>query len=92
MAGRAPSYLVSRAGIVHFRFCLPVDLRPRLGRTELRMSLGTGRLREARVKALALAAVVFAFVNELRAGKMSELSSDAIYELVHKELVWSCPR
>ncbi|KHK03926.1 site-specific integrase [Desulfovibrio sp. TomC] len=87
MAGRAPSYLVSRAGTVHFRFCLPVDLRPRLGRTELRMSLGTGRLREARVKALALAVVVFAFVNELRAGKMSELSSDAVYELVHKELV-----
>ncbi|WP_157137622.1 hypothetical protein [Solidesulfovibrio carbinoliphilus] len=44
MAGRAPSYLVFRAGIVHFRFCLPVDFRPRIGRAELRISLGTGRL------------------------------------------------
>jgi site-specific recombinase XerD len=86
MAGRAPSYIVFRAGIVHFRFCLPVDLRPRIGRTELRISLGTGRLREARGKALALAAVVYAFINQLRAGRMSELSSEAIYELVRQEM------
>ncbi|WP_407636341.1 DUF6538 domain-containing protein [Solidesulfovibrio magneticus] len=52
MAGHAPSYLVSRAGTVHFRFCLPADLKPRFKRSELRISLGTGRMREARVNSV----------------------------------------
>ena len=44
-------------------------------------------MREARVKALALAAAVFSFVNALRSGAMSDLTSEAIYELVRKEMV-----
>lgn len=79
------SYLVHRGGTLHFRAAIPFDLRPRLGRTEFRISLGTGRLREARDKALALAVFVRRLIRELRKGAMADLTSDEIFEMARQE-------
>lgn len=46
--GKAPSNMVLVGGVWHWRLTVPVRLRDRLGRRELRRSLGTGYLREAR--------------------------------------------
>lgn len=79
------SYLVQRSGTLHFRAKVPVDLRSRIGRTELRVSLGTGRLREARDKAFALAAFTRRLLRDLRAGAMADLTSEEIFELTKRE-------
>jgi hypothetical protein len=41
---RAHSYLVKHRHIFYFRVVVPVDPRPRLGRSELRHCLGSGLL------------------------------------------------
>ncbi|MBU0516832.1 MAG: site-specific integrase [Proteobacteria bacterium] len=48
---RAPAYLVKHRHTFYFRVAVPVDLRPRLGKTEFRRSLKTASLTEARIKA-----------------------------------------
>ncbi len=46
--GKAPSNLVLVGGTWHWRLSVPARLRERVGRCELRRSLGTGLLRKAR--------------------------------------------
>lgn len=79
------SYLVRRGGVLHFRATVPPDCRSKIGRRELRVSLGTGRMREARGKAFALAAFVRALMDDLRTGLMADLTSEEIFELTRRE-------
>lgn len=62
----AASYLVSHRGCLHFRIRVPDDLRPCLGRSELRRSLQTPSLRQARPQAMKLAVVAHLIFNLLR--------------------------
>ncbi|NJB66840.1 hypothetical protein GGQ74_000480 [Desulfobaculum xiamenense] len=57
MIPKAASHLVNRRGVYHFRIVVPIDLRPVLGRNEVRRSLRTAFLQEARPRALRLTAV-----------------------------------
>jgi integrase len=57
---------VQHRGILYFRFRVPAELRACLGWTEIRRSLGTASLREARPRALKLAAVVHDLFNLAR--------------------------
>jgi hypothetical protein len=79
------SYLIRRGGVLHFRAAVPPDLQGRIGRRELRVSLGTGRMREARDKVFALAAFVRGLINHLRAGLMSDLTPELIFDLTRRE-------
>lgn len=62
----AASYLVSHRGCLHFRIRVPDDLRPCLGRSELRRSLQTPSLRQARPRAMKLAVVAHLIFTLLR--------------------------
>lgn len=62
------SCLVRRGGTLYFRARVPADLRQRLGRAEIRTSLGTGRILEAKSKVFALARLSNRVVNALKAG------------------------
>ncbi|BAH75894.1 site-specific integrase [Solidesulfovibrio magneticus] len=79
------SYLVQRGSSFHFRAVVPLDLRARLGRTELRVSLGSGRVRDSKDKALFLAAFVRRMMRDIRGGAMAELTSEEISTIVRDE-------
>lgn len=64
------SYLVARAGGLHFRLCIPADLQHLFRRLELRRSLSCLRRRHARLEAQRLACLSLDFFERLRA--MSE--------------------
>ena len=55
---RYGAYLLSRHGTLYFRIAVPNHLQSLLNKREIRRSLGTSKLREARVKAMRLAVVV----------------------------------
>ena len=57
-ARSAPGYLVRHRGTLHFRMRVPEPLRACLGCTEIRRSLGTASLKEARPRAMKLAVTV----------------------------------
>lgn len=79
------SYLVRRGGTRHFRAVVPRDLRSRPGRAELRVTSGTGRIREAREKAFALAAFTRRLLRVLRGEAMADLTSKEILTIVRRE-------
>lgn len=83
MAPRAFSHLLLKRGIYHFRIAVPPDLRQRLGKGELRRSLRTGYLQEARPRATRLAATTASIFTALRKDRtMQELTDARIRELV----------
>lgn len=57
-----PSHLHRQGGVWHFRQVVPLRLRPLLGRTEVKRSLGTGYIRLARAKAQQVGAAVARFL------------------------------
>ena len=65
-ATHAPGYLVSHRGTLHFRIRVPTSLRRCLGCTEIRRSLGTSSLKEARPKVMKMAAVAHDIFNFVR--------------------------
>ena len=68
------AYLVQRGNSFHFRIRVPTDLRPILGRSELRRSLGAcNGKREARRKAHHLYVAADKFFNQLRTGEMLDV-------------------
>ena len=81
---RAPSYLFKNRHIFYVRIVAPVDLRPRLGRSELRYSLGTAYLIEARAKVARGTVVSRVIFNSIRkgAGTMAALTQEKIMTLV----------
>lgn len=57
LASSAPGHLIQHRGVLYFRMRVPTQLRSCLGLTEIRKSLGTASLRDARPKAMRLASV-----------------------------------
>lgn len=60
----------SRHGILYFRFVIPLDVRPKIGRSELSVSLGTASKRQATAAALELAVAANRLVAEGRTGAL----------------------
>ena len=58
LSSSAPGHLVRHRNVLYFRVRVPDELRPCLGQTEIRRSLGTASLKEARPKAIRLASAV----------------------------------
>ncbi len=81
--GKSPSYLVLQGQIYYSRMSIPLGLRKTFGKTEIRYSLRTGYLREARARSRVLAVRVHKLMNLVHkgAGPMSELTAEQIKEL-----------
>lgn len=87
--GKAPSHLVKHRHTFYFRYSVPKDIKPVLNRTEIRLSLKTSYLTDARAKARRLSVIVDGYVREIRKGKsglMSELTDQKIREIVQQNL------
>lgn len=88
--GSAPSYLIRNPYSYCFRMRVPVDLQPQVGRKELRYSLKTGYLSEAKIKARILAGQVQLLFKNLRKGTGAsrgvQLSDTQIQEMTKQHL------
>jgi hypothetical protein len=80
----SPSYLVRNAHSYCFRLVVPKNLQVFVGRTELRYSLGTGRIGVAKQKSRVLAGKIQIIFKVLRKGFswMGKLSENQIQQLV----------
>jgi integrase len=67
---RCPNHLYRKGSIYYFRHVIPHDLRNSLGRSEIRISLQTGYLAEARPKARILALGVKQILTKMRNGEL----------------------
>jgi integrase len=92
------TYLVRNPYTYCFRLRVPVDLQNMVGRKELRYSLKTGNLTQAKVKARIYAGHVQMLFSYLRGDKarLESLTDDKIQEMVQKFLkkqraLWSGP-
>jgi len=85
---KAPTHLVKQGHVFYFRQAVPMDVRPRLGRTEFRLSLRTAYLTEARSKALQVSAALQNLIRRLRTGDviMAALTDSQIQALADKYL------
>jgi hypothetical protein len=63
---RLSSYLVRRGGNLYFRMRVPADVRPLIGRQELKRSLRTGDRGVARQRAAWLASTAFSLISQIR--------------------------
>jgi len=83
---KSPCYLVRNPYSFCFRMIVPKDLRKFVGKTELRYTLRTGNLRQAKHKANFLAGQVQLVFRCLRKDNrdLSKLSDDQIQKLVHQ--------
>jgi hypothetical protein len=79
---RIPHHLVrARSGLWSFRQRVPVDLQPVLGRLTFKRTLRTCDMKEARLRALMLAASyaqAFAVLRERRVEKLSKKEADEL--------------
>ncbi len=80
----SPTYLVKQASspVYYFRIRVPEELVSQVGRKELRCSLRTGYLREAKRSANRLAAWSQHLFLKLKAGKMPEVTKQQIPQLI----------
>ncbi|BBO80218.1 integrase [Desulfosarcina ovata subsp. sediminis] len=88
---RSPSYLLntSRRGCYYFRMKVPLDLQERVGKKELRASLRTGYLTDARHKSMLIGGRVQQLFRKLRSGNggyndMTKLDKDKINEIIRE--------
>jgi hypothetical protein len=83
---KSPAYLVRNPYSFCFRMIVPKDLRKFVGKTELRYTLRTGNLRDAKHKAKLLAGQVQLIFRCLRKEHqaLGKLSDDQIKQLVHQ--------
>ena len=87
---KSPSHLILRNGTWHFRMIIPKECRPLLGELkEFKVSLLTGRLKEARVKATKLASNAHEIYDRVQANYylMKKLEKDKIRSLARQWLV-----
>ena len=81
----SPSYLQPTPHGYYFRYKIPPDVRSIIGRTELKCSLRTGRLSEAKARSGILSSLTHLAVSNIRCGgRMSELSQSEIQKLVKR--------
>ena len=83
---KSASHLFLRGTTYHFRMNLPADVRPVLGRRELKVSLQTGRLRDARSLATRLSAIGQHLVAQARNGEFNGMTDQEIQRLVNRVL------
>ncbi|MFO7559861.1 MAG: site-specific integrase, partial [Desulfobacterales bacterium] len=81
---RSPSYLIQNPYSYCFRMTVPRDIQPVLGKKELRYSLKTGYLSEAKIKSRLLAGQTQLIFQKIRVGDsdLMELSKTDIQELI----------
>jgi len=75
----ALTYLTRRGNVYWFRMAVPSDLVERLGRREVKASLGTSSLAAARQRCQHLGSAVLQFIARIRS--MPELSQETIKRL-----------
>lgn len=83
---RAPSHLYLKGNTYYFRYVIPKDVRKTFGLSEVRLSLGTGYLHEARPKARLLAVEVRRRVKKARSGELFESVKDMMQDFLRKML------
>ena len=76
----ALTYLTRRGNVYWFRMAVPSDLVERLGRREVKASLGTSSLAAARQRCQHLGSAVLQFIARIRS--MPELSQETIKRLL----------
>ncbi len=90
MSFSAPSYLTKHRNGLYFRIRIPSDLQPIVGFFEIKKSLNTRYLKEARPKAIKLASTSHAIFDEFRRRRedvmSGRLSRDTIKKLAHQWL------
>ena len=83
---KSASHLSLRGTTYSFRMNLPEDVRSTLGRRELKISLQTGRLRDARSLATRLSAIGQNLVEQARNGELEGMLDQEIQRLVNRVL------
>lgn len=79
----SPSYLLQGASSYIFRYCLPKDIIPFIGKREFRYSVHTGTLSLARSRARYLAGQVQMIIRNIRqGGELTKLTKDQLNVLV----------
>lgn len=81
LSASAPGHLVQHRNVLYFRVRVPDELRPCLGQTEIRRSLGTASLKDARPKAIRLASAVqriFSLARDCQRLRLQKLTSTRI--------------
>jgi len=78
----ALTYLTRRGNVYWFRMAVPSDLVERLGRREVKASLGTSSLAAARQRCQHLGSAVLQFIARIRS--MPELSQETIKRLARR--------
>lgn len=84
--GLNPSYLLKQANIFHFRIMIPPDIRPLLGKRELRISLRIANKKRAQVLSRKLAPCIQALFMRLRNSKRKVLVMYQEGELTRDQL------
>jgi hypothetical protein len=85
MKSKNPSYIHKLPSGYIFRYTIPKDIRPYIGKTELRYSLKTGKIGVAIHKAYRMSRVTRCVIKNTReGGSMVELSQEQIQELLSK--------
>ena len=80
---RSGAYLLSRHGTLYFRIVVPNHLQSLLNKREIRRSLGTSKIREARAKAMRLAVVAqdyFFLAEQCLMNKVHSLPKDHLQQ------------
>ncbi len=81
--GKSPSHLFLRGTKFYYRKALPPDLYDKIGIKEIKMSLGTSSIKEARLLAAFLDVNTAQFLKFLRGGhQMQDFSDEQIMEIV----------
>lgn len=82
----APTYLLPHPSGYIFRYAIPKDIRPIIGKSELRYSLQTGILNVAKVRARGMAVHAHGIIQSLRKGTTLELTEQQINEIIRDRL------
>jgi len=83
---KSPSYLLVQGTTYFFRMALPVDVRKILKRRELKVSLKTNRLPDARRRAKRLSLVGDELIRKAKTGHFRDMADEHIQALVNKAL------
>lgn len=76
------NHLFLKGRTYYFRIAIPADLRARLGRSELRHSLGTGYSGPAQVKAKRLAVAAHDLFKDCRRGLFDDMPNEALNQAI----------
>ncbi len=78
------SYLLQKSSGHFFRYQFPKDIKPLVGKSELRYSLRTGNLSLAKSKAMIIAGRIKGIIRSIRKTGMSNLTPEQINTIIKK--------